>query len=138
MPVRTTLQRAAQVGRQACAHPHARLDMQRLEFENPLCTMRLCIDPSDQPSAMQDREYEVTVLAFCGRRITLDCVVEPEQCACALAVPYDRIERRQHRGHCGSHAACDHIVQLVCQVAVHERVGLPVIDSHGYQLTSIG
>src|SRR5476649_1849174 len=138
MPVRTTLQSLAQVSRQARSHPHARLYIQRLEFENALRTMRLRIDSSDQTPTMQDREYEVTVLAFCGGRITLDHVVEPEQRARALAVPYNRIERRQHRGHRGSQAAGDHIVQLVRQVAVHERICLPVIDSNGDQLTRVG
>src|SRR5471030_2349079 len=138
MPVRTTLQRAAQVCCQACTHPHARFDIQRLEFEDTLRTMGLRIDPSNQTPTMQDGEYEVTVLAFFGWRVTLDRVVEPEQRARALAVPYDRIEWRQHRGHRGSQAAGDYIVQLVRHVAVHERICLPVIDSNGDQLTRVG
>src|SRR5471030_613135 len=138
MPVRTTLQSLAQVSRQARSHPHARLYIQRLEFENTLRTMRLRVDPSDQTPTMQDREYEVTELAFCGGCITLDHIVEAEQRARALAVPYNRIERRQHRGHRGSKAAGGYIVQFVLEVAVHERICLPVIDSHGDQLTGIG
>ena len=68
--------------------------------QDPEC-LRLAIDPwldsADKPVPEPDRQDVIAPSTLRGRDVDLPDVVEPEQQAQQLAVPDERIERREER-----------------------------------------
>ena len=64
---------------------HTRLQKQRLDLEHPLASMRLGIQPADQPAAMQDRQHEVAVAALSPPAYSTPACSRNRTCACTRA-----------------------------------------------------
>src|SRR6266508_6846857 len=55
------------------------------------------LDPADEPVAEPDRQHVVAPAPFRGRDVDLPDVVEAEQRTQQLAIPDERVERREER-----------------------------------------
>src|SRR5438093_423900 len=72
-----------------------RFEMHAEHLETALGAIRLGIRPADQVAVVYDRQRVVAVQPLRARRVHLDAIVEAEQAGHALAIPEQRVERRQ-------------------------------------------
>ena len=72
--------------------------MDASHLEPALLAMVLGVEPSDQEPVVEDRQGVIAVDALVAGCVDLDPVVEAEEPRGAVAVPEERVERREQRG----------------------------------------
>src|SRR6185312_16776961 len=80
---------------QARPRDHPVLEEQGVDREDPLRTVRLRIEATDQLPAVQYRQHEIAVTPFRRGGIALERVIETKPFPRPPTVPYHRVERRQ-------------------------------------------
>ena len=82
-------------GPATCARVVTRLEMRGVDEQLRVGAVGLEIDARHQPVAQQERQHVVAVLALGDRRVDLDAIEEVEDALGAVALPDQRVERRQ-------------------------------------------
>ena len=94
---RRTVRRAPRGGGGLAAAREPPLEVDVAHGEVALRPVRLGVDPADQLAGVEDRQRVVAVHALGAGRVDLDAIAEAEEPLDALAVPEERVERRQER-----------------------------------------